>query len=74
MIEIGKKYKLKKIKGFKNDDDSEYKILKMVDNYVLCKNENTNESFTFLKEHLIDPDKPDDVYFELLIEFPHPNP
>ena len=66
MIEINKYYKLKKIKGFKNDDDSNYKVFKIVDNFVLCKNEATNESFTFMKEHFIDPDKPNEIYFELI--------
>ena len=39
MIELGKKYKLKKIKGFKNSDNKYYKV---IDHYnfdtVICEN------------------------------------
>ena len=44
MIELGKKYKLKKIKG------------------------PYGERFVFMKEFLIDPQKPDDIYSDLILE------
>ncbi len=65
MIELGKKYKLKKIKDFKNSDINYYKIIKFYNSdIVICENA-YDERFVFMKEFLIDPDKPDEVYSDL---------
>ena len=55
MIELGKKYKLKKIKGFKSSDNEYYKVIGFYNfDTVICKN-TCGERFVFLKEFLIDP-------------------
>ena len=65
MIELGKIYKLKKIKGIKNSDTNYYKVIKFYNsNVVICENA-YGERFLFMKEFLIDPDKPDEVYSDL---------
>ena len=68
MIELGKKYKLKKIKGFENYDNEYYKVIGFYNFYtVICEN-SCGEIFVFMKEFLIDPQKPDDIYSDLLLE------
>ena len=65
MIELGKKYKLKKIKGFENYDNKYYKVIGFYNfDTVICENA-YGERFVFLKEFLIAPDKPDEVYSDL---------
>lgn len=65
MIELGKKYKLKKFKGIKNSDNTYYKIIKFYNSdIVICENA-YDERFVFMKEFLIDPDKPDEIYSDL---------
>ena len=68
MIELGKKYKLKKIKGFENYDSEYYKVIGF-DNFdtVICEN-TYGERLVFMKEFLIDPQKPDDIYSDLILE------
>ena len=68
MIEIGKKYKLKKIKSLENSDNAYYKWIGFynVDN-VMCENP-YGEMFVFLKEFLIDPAKPNEIYSNLILE------
>ena len=68
MIELGKKYKLKKIKGFKSSDNEYYKVIGFYNfDAVICENTH-GERFVFMKEFLIDPQKPDDIYSDLMIE------
>lgn len=68
MIEVGKKYMLKKIKGIKNSDNNYYKVIKFYNSdIVICENA-YDESFVFMKEFLIDPDKPDDIYSYLKLD------
>lgn len=70
MIELNGKYKLKKIKGFKNSDDTYYQVIAIANNgshkTVLCKNLTTGERFCFFTQFLIDPEKPEDCEFELI--------
>ena len=68
MIELGKKYKLKKIKGFENSDNEYYKVIGFY-NFatVICEN-SFGERFVFMKEFLIDPQKPNDIYSDLILE------
>lgn len=68
MIELNGIYKLKKIKGIKNNDN-EYKVIKMDEKIVVCMQLNgaeKGEQFFFLKEFLIDPAKPDDIYSNII--------
>lgn len=68
MIEVGKKYMLKKIKGIKNSDTNYYKVIKFYNSdVVICEN-TYGERFLFMKEFLIDPDKPDEVYLDLKLD------
>lgn len=66
MIEIGKKYKLKKIKApfTMVNDEKEYKILDVQNNFVTCENTDTHERFVF-KDDMFITDPEDDVYGEL---------
>ena len=68
MIELGKKYKLKKIKGFEYADNKYYKVIVFYNfDTVICEN-TYGERFVFMKEFLIDPQKPDDIYSDLILE------
>lgn len=68
MIELGKKYKLKKIKGFKSSDNEYYKVISFYNfDTVICENA-YEERFVFMKEFLIYPQKPDDIYSDLILE------
>ena len=68
MIETGKKYKLKKIKGFESFDNEYYKVIALYNiDTVICEN-SYGERFVFLKEFLIDPQKPEDIYSDLILE------
>lgn len=67
MIELGKKYKLKKIKGFENYDNEYYKVIGLYNfDTVICENA-CRERFVFMKEFLIDQQKPDDIYSDLIL-------
>ena len=68
MIELGKKYKLKKIKGFKSSDNEYYKVISFYNfDTVICEN-SCGERFVFMKEFLIDPQNSDDIYSDLRLE------
>ncbi len=68
MIELDKKYKLKKIRDFENSDNEYYKVIGLYNfNTVICEN-TCRERFVFMKEFLIDPQKPDDIYSDLILE------
>lgn len=55
MIKIGKKYKLKKIRGFENSDNEYYKVIGFYNfDTVICEN-TYGERFVFMKEFLIAP-------------------
>ena len=68
MIELGKKYKLKKIKDFRNSDNEYYKVIDFYSfDIVICEN-TYGKRFVFMKEFLIDPDMPDETYSDLIFE------
>ena len=68
MIELGKKYKLKKFKGFKSSDNEYYKVIGFYNfDTVICEN-SFGERFVFMKEFLIDPQMPQDIYSDLILE------
>ena len=69
MIELNGIYKLKKIKGFEDSDDSDFQVI--AKDYVnqetgYCKNLTTGEHFCFMSQFLVDPEKPEDSVFELI--------
>ena len=62
MIELGKKYKIKKIKGFENSYNEYYKVIGFYNfNTVICENA-CGERFVFMKEFLIYSDKHYKIY------------
>ena len=68
MIELGKKYKLKKIKSLENSDNEYYKVIGFYNfDTVICENP-YGERFVFLKEFLIVPAKPNEIYSKLILE------
>ena len=68
MIELGKKYKLKKIRYFENSDNEYYKVIGFYNfDTVICEN-SFGERFVFMKEFLINPQKPDEIYSDLILE------
>ena len=68
MIELGKKYKLKKIRDFENSDNEYYKVVSFYNfDTVICENA-CGERFVFMKEFLIDPQMPNEIYSDLIFE------
>ena len=68
MIELGKKYKLKKIRDFENSDNEYYKVIGFFNfDTVICENA-YGERFVFMKEFLINPQKSDEIYSDLMLE------
>ena len=68
MIELGKKYRLKKIRGFENSNNEYYKVISLYNfDTVICEN-TYGERFVFMKEFLIDPQKSDEIYSDLMLE------
>lgn len=69
MIELNGIYKLKKIKGFA-DDDCDYQIMAIENvsgkDTAYCKNLNTGECFCFFTQFFIDPEKPEESEIELI--------
>ena len=62
MIKLNGIYKLKKIKGFKDYDTTNYIVIALLKNViVICENE-AGEHYCFKKDFLIDPDYPEIIY------------
>ena len=70
MIELNGIYNLKKIKGFNDNDESDYQVIaldnKAPKTTAYCKNLTTGECFCFWTQFLVDPEKPNEVEFELI--------
>ena len=65
MIELNGIYKLKKIKGFKDKDITNYKVVALLKNdIVICESE-SGEHYCFKKDFLIDPDYPEIIYSDI---------
>ena len=72
MIELNGIYKLKKIKGLNNSDNFDYKVLAISEDKkrIACERvsgDDPGERFVFMIECLLDPEKPDDIYFGEII-------
>ena len=66
--ELGKKYKLKKIKGFEGSDNEYCKVIGFYNFDTVIYENSCGERFVFMKEFLIDPQKPDEIYSDLILE------
>jgi len=67
MIKQYGRYKLKKIRGWEINDNKEYTVIGFYsDDTVLCESP-YGELYVFLKEFLIDPEKPDNIYSNIAI-------
>ena len=71
MIELNGIYKLKLIRNIKCNDTSDYQVIGFSEkDTVICQKLNGEDAGTlylFMKDFLIDPEKPDDIYFGELI-------
>ena len=67
MLEVGKKYKLKIIKGVDNKDHN-YKIISIFGDFVSCYDEQEEKQFIFPIWSLIDPERPNDIYAPFYLE------
>ena len=73
MIELNGIYKLKHIKNFEGNTDYNYKVVGMSEDgeivgCVLLDGVYAGEKYVFQKICLIDPEKPDDIYFGEMIQ------
>jgi len=70
MIELNGIYKLKIIKNFGYNDGCDYKILAENDENVICEKingEDAGKRYFFRKEFFIDPEKPNEIYSNIII-------
>lgn len=67
MIEIGKKYRLKKIKGWLEKDSRDYRVVGFCEDDIVVCLAPDGKSYIFKKDFLIDPDKPDEIYADVKI-------
>jgi len=72
MIELNGIYKLKLIRNIKCNDTSDYQVIEFSEkDIVICKKlngEDAGKLYCFMKDFLIDPDKPDDIYSNITVE------
>ncbi len=67
MIEIGKKYRLKKLKGWFEKDSEEFTVLCFGEHNIVGCVAPDGERYVFNKDFLIDPDKPNEIYADIKI-------
>ena len=72
MIELNGIYKLKHIKGLIRNNDYRYKVLAInKEKTMVCCVQldgfDAGKNFVFMIECLLDPEKPDDIYFGEII-------
>ena len=72
MIELNGIYKLKHIIGLDNNDTSDFKVVGFSEDkrFVGCiklNGEDAGEGYVFETKCLIDPEKPEDIYYGELI-------
>ena len=68
MIEQYGRYRLKRIHGWEINDNREFLVIGFYSaNTVLCESP-CGELYVFLKEFLIDPENPDDIYSNITIK------
>ena len=67
MIEIGKKYRLKKLKGWFEKDSEEFTVVCFGEPNIVGYVAPDGEKYVFDKDFLIDPEKPDEIYADIKI-------
>ena len=67
MIEIGKKYKLKKLKNWFEKDSEEFTVVCFGKHNVVGYVAPDGERYVFDKDFWIDPEKPDEIYVDIKI-------
>ena len=67
MIEIGKKYRLKKLKDWFEEDSEEFMVLGFGEHNIVGCVTPDSEKYVFNKDFLIDPEKPDEIYADIKI-------
>ena len=67
MIEIGKKYRLKKLKGWFEKDSEEFTVLCFGEHNIVGCVAPDGQSYVFNKDFFIDPDKPNEIYADIKI-------
>jgi endo-alpha-1,4-polygalactosaminidase (GH114 family) len=72
MIELNGIYKLKHIKGLNSNTDNNFKVISINKEHTMVYCEqldglDAGEKFVFMIECLLDPEKPDDIYFGEII-------
>ena len=67
MIEIGKKYRLKKLKGWFEKDSEEFTVVCFGEHNIVGCVAPDGERYVFDKDFLIDPEKPDEIYADITI-------
>lgn len=67
MIEIGKKYRLKKLKGWFEKDSEEFKVLCFGEPNIVGCVALDGERCVFDKDFLIDSERPDEIYADIKI-------
>lgn len=67
MIEIGKKYRLKKIKGWFEKDSEEFTVIGFGENNIVACVASDGEKYVFRKDFLIDSEKVDEIYADIKI-------
>ena len=67
IIEIGKKYRLKKLKGWFEKDSEEFTVVCFGEHNIVGCVAPDGERYVFDKDFLIDPEKPDEIYADIKI-------
>lgn len=67
MIEIGKKYRLKKLKGWFEKDSEEFTVVYFGEHNIVGYVTPDGKRYVFDKDFLIAPNKPDEIYEDIKI-------
>ena len=67
MIEVNKKYRLKKINGWFEKDSEEFLVVGFYENELVACISRRSENYVFRKEFLIDPEKSNEIYSDIQI-------
>lgn len=67
MIEVNKKYRLKKINGWFEKDSEEFLVVGFYENELVACISPESEKYVFRKEFLIDPEKSNEIYSDIQI-------
>ena len=65
--DCGKKYRLKKLKGWFEKDSEEFRVVCFGEHNIVGCVAPDGERYVFNKDFLINPDKPDEIYADITI-------